>query len=73
MAKTLQLVFNTESGKRVTISIDEPVENISEEMVQTAAANVIASNIFSVEGEQLQQIVSAKVTERHVTDILQMK
>ncbi len=73
MAKTLQLVFNTESGKRVTFSIDEPVEDISEEMVQTAAANVIASNIFSVEGEQLQQIVSAKVTERHVTDILEMK
>lgn len=69
MAKTLQLVFQTTVGKRVTISVDEPIENLTGELVQQAAAEVIEASIFAVEGEPLQELMSAKVIDRQVTDI----
>lgn len=70
MAKTLQLVFQTATGKRMTISVDEPNDNLSEDMVQAAATDVIDALIFTVDGDPLHQILSAQIVERNVTDIL---
>lgn len=70
MTRTLQIVFQNEKGKRFTVSVDEPIENLTEELVQQVAAELIGTNMFVLEGQPLEQLLSAKVIERQVTDIL---
>jgi SET domain-containing protein len=47
MAKTLELHFNTELGKTVSLSVENPKEPIDEAVVKQSMAQIIASEIFT--------------------------
>lgn len=70
MAKTLQLIFNTENGKSVTLTVDEPRADFTAPEVEAAMQAIIASSVFEVNDYPLESIKSARVVERDVTDLL---
>ncbi|WP_054860209.1 DUF2922 family protein [Gracilibacillus sp. JCM 18860] len=68
--KTIELKFENEEGKTVTISLDAPVEPVDPAAVNTAMDAVIAQNaFFSSGGGDLVGKKSARVVERNVTEI----
>ena len=70
MAKTLQLTFNTASGKKVSLSVDEPREDLTPQSLEAAMQKIIATDVFEIEGAALASIASARVIERSVTEIV---
>lgn len=70
MAKSLQLQFETANGKRVSLSVDDPKETLTEAEIEAGMQAIIASNVFHVEGNPLATVRSAKVVERNVTEII---
>lgn len=70
MAKTLQLNFNTASGKRVSLSVDEPRADLTPQSIEAAMQEIIAANVFEINGAPLASIVNARVIERNVTELV---
>ena len=70
MAKTLQLNFNTSTGKKVTLTVDEPRADLTEQSVEAAMQEIIASGVFEVDGAPLETAVSAHIIERNVTELI---
>lgn len=48
MSKSLNMVFNTAQGKKVSININNPKENLTKEQVTTVMNSIIAKNIFTM-------------------------
>lgn len=69
MKKTLQLTFLTAGEKKVTLSVDEPKPNLTEDEVIAAMGVVIESGIFEIDDYPFAEAVSAKIVERSVTDL----
>ena len=46
MSKSLNMVFNTAQGKKVSININNPKENLTKEQVTHVMNSIIAKNIF---------------------------
>lgn len=70
MAKTLQLQFETDNGKELTLSVDEPRENLTREEIEAGMQSLINSNAFHVDSFSLSAIKGAKVVERNVSAII---
>ncbi|MCM3357335.1 MULTISPECIES: DUF2922 domain-containing protein [unclassified Psychrobacillus] len=70
MAKTLQLQFETDNGKELTLSVDEPRENLTREEIEAGMQSLINSNTFHVDSFSLSGIKGAKVVERNVNSII---
>lgn len=70
MAKTMQLNFNTATGKKVTLTVDEPRADLTAQSVESAMQAIIASGVFEVDGAPLETAVSARVIERNVTELV---
>ena len=47
MAKTLNMVFNTSNGKKASINLINPKENLTKDQVMVVASDIIAKNIFA--------------------------
>lgn len=67
--KKLELKFNNEEGKIVTISLDNPVEPADPVAVSTAMDQIIAQNLFFSSGGDLVSKASARIVDRLVEDI----
>ena len=63
--KRLLMTFKTSDDKKVSLSIDDPREDITEGEIKSAMDLVIAKNIFAPNGADIVQAVDAKVV---VTD-----
>lgn len=61
--KKLLMTFKTNEGKKVSLSVDNPREDISEEEIKTAMTTIINSGIFAPNGSSLSEMVEAKVVE----------
>ncbi len=70
MAKTLQLNFKTATGKKVTLTVDEPRTDLTASNVEAAMQEIIASNVFEVDGAPLATAVDARIVERNVTELV---
>ncbi|CAM3309578.1 DUF2922 domain-containing protein [Filibacter tadaridae] len=70
MAKTLQMNFNTASGKKVTLTVDEPRADLPPESVEAAMQEIIASDVFEWNGAALAAATGAKIVERNVTELV---
>lgn len=68
MAKTLELLFVTETGDASTISIDSPKEPIDTSAIQNAMNDIISSNAFYSTKGKLVGIKGARVIDRQVTE-----
>lgn len=66
--KRLIMTFSTTSDKKVSISVDNPRENVSEAEIKTAMTTVLAKDIFKPGGESLATLVEAKIVETATTE-----
>mgnify|MGYP001407030798 CR=1 FL=1 len=67
--KTLELRFENEEGKNVTISLDNPVEPVDPVAISAAMDEIIAQNAFESSGGELISKINARIVERSVTEI----
>jgi hypothetical protein len=63
--KKLIMTFKTTDDKKISLSIDDPREDLLESEIKAAMDLVIAKNIFAPNGDDIVQAVDAKVV---VTD-----
>ena len=63
--KRLIMTFKTTDDKSVSLSIDNPREDITENEIKAAMDLVVSKNIFAPSGTDITSCVSAKVV---VTD-----
>ena len=63
--KRLIMTFKTTDDKSVSLSIDNPREDITENEIKTAMDLVVSKNIFAPSGADIANAVSSKVV---VTD-----
>ncbi|QFF99102.1 DUF2922 domain-containing protein [Psychrobacillus glaciei] len=70
MAKSLQLQFETTTGKRLMVTVDDPKDSLTNTEIEVGMEAIIASNVFHVEGIPLSIVKSARVVERNVTQII---
>ena len=59
--KRLIMTFLTELGRKISISLDDPREGISEEEVVAAMNLIVDKNIFTPYGSELVSSVEAKI------------
>ena len=67
--KTLELRFENEEGRNVTISLDSPIEPVDPAAINAAMDEIIAQNAFDSSGGELVAKIGARVVERNVTII----
>lgn len=70
MAKVLELTFLTAANKPVTLTVDEPDEDITQGQVEAVMQQVIASNIFLIEESPLATIKGARIVARDTRNIV---
>ena len=63
--KRLLMTFKTSDDKKVSLSVVDPREDISEGEIKSAMDLVVSKNIFAPNGADIVQVVEAKVV---VTD-----
>lgn len=66
--KRLVMTFKTTDDKSVSLSIDDPREDITETEIKTAMELVVSKNIFAPGGADIAKAVSAKVVVTDTTD-----
>ena len=64
MAKTLEMVFRSEGGKEVMLSIADPKENLTLAEVKTVMEDIIAKQVFESKTGDLSQIVEARINSK---------
>lgn len=67
VSKRLIMTFKTTDDKSVSLSIDDPREDITEEEIKTAMDLVVSKNIFASSGSDIFKSVSAKVVITYTT------
>jgi len=68
MAKTLELVFLTETGATSSIMVDFPKEPVNPVAVKAAMDTIITSDAFYSTKGKLVESKGAKIIERNVTE-----
>ena len=63
VTKKLLMTFKTDEDKNVSISVEDPRENITESEILEAMNLIIEKDVFSPNGEALVEKVGAKVVE----------
>ena len=66
--KKLVMTFKTTDDKKVSISVDNPREDLSQEEIKTAMELIKDKNIFAPGGSDLESLVSAKVVQTDTTN-----
>lgn len=66
--RKLVMTFKTTDDKKVSLTVDNPREDLSEEEVKTAMELIIEKNIFAPGGADLASLVSAKVVQTDTTN-----
>ena len=66
--KKLVMTFKTTDDKKVSISVDNPREDLSQEEIKTAMELIKDKNIFAPGGSDLAALVSAKVVQTDTTN-----
>lgn len=69
MVKTLQMVFQNQVGKNVSISIGDVKDNITADEIKALMQLIITKNIFESTGGDLTTIMSADVVTRDVQEM----
>ena len=71
VTQTLQLRFINQAGNRVSISLDNPKDTLTEAEVTAAMDQIIAKNIFVTSGGDLVGKDMAQIIDRTVNVIYQ--
>ena len=65
--KRLVMNFKTTGDKKVSISVDDPRDDLTEFEVKAAMTLILSSNIFLPNGDELSSLIDAKVVETDTT------
>lgn len=68
ITKKLIMTFKSSDDKKVSISVDNPREDLTENEIKEAMDTIIEKNIFSPNAASLVSAVSAKVVQTDTTD-----
>lgn len=68
VTKKLLMVFKTTGDKQVSISVDNPRTNITEQEIKTTMTLVLSSNVFAPNGEELASLVEAKIVTTNTNE-----
>ena len=63
--KKLLMTFKTTDDKKISLSVDDPREDVLESEIKSAMDLVVSKNIFAPGGSDIAEAISAKVV---VTD-----
>ena len=66
--RKLVMTFKTTDDKKVSLTVDNPREDLTEEEVKTAMELIKEKNIFAPGGADLASLVSATVVETDTTN-----
>ena len=66
--KKLVMTFKTSNGKNISLSVDDPRENLTESEIKSAMTLVLSKGVFVVNGEELATLVDAKVVQTDTTE-----
>lgn len=66
--KVLQMVFKNTAGEKVTISVDDPKDTLTEAQIKTAMETIIEKNIFMKNNYDLISAVEAKIVTKEITE-----
>lgn len=66
--KRLVMSFKTELGKKVSISVDEPREDISQGEIKNAMQLIVDKKVFSDNGDDLIACIDARVAETNTQE-----
>ena len=66
--RKLVMTFKTTDDKKVSLTVDNPREDLTEEEVKTAMELIKEKNIFAPGGADLASLVSAKIVETDTTN-----
>lgn len=69
MTRRLEMRFLNAAGRRVTISVENAREDITEAEVQAAMNTIISKNIFTTSGGDITAIDSARIVSTEITEI----
>ncbi|MFP3917308.1 DUF2922 domain-containing protein [Lysinibacillus telephonicus] len=69
MSQVLELKFNTANGKTMTISVNDPKQNLTASEIVTAMQTIISEDVFHNEGHGLVAINEARIVDRNVSEI----
>ena len=65
--KRLVMNFKTTGDKKVSISVDDPRDDLTEFEVKAAMTLILSSNIFLPNGDELAALVDARIVETDTT------
>ena len=68
MKKRLMMTFKTEGDKKISISVDNPRADVTEEEIKTVMDLILAKNIFNISGNDIVALVDAKVVQTGTTE-----
>ena len=65
--KKLVKIFRNSAGKNVTISIDDPKDDLTEEQIKTAMELIVEKNVFKKNDYALVEAVEAQIVTTQTT------
>lgn len=68
-SKSLVMTFNTAGGKRASMSIADPKEDLTEDMVRSAMTNMVNQRIFTAKSGLFTGIHAAQLVQRTATEL----
>ena len=66
--KKLVMVFKTDGDNNVSMTIDNPAYDLSENQIKSAMERIIQSNVFAPKGEALVEAIEAKIVVTNKTE-----
>lgn len=57
----LVMTFETDEQKKVSLSLDDPKEDLTEGEIKDCMQSIVATNIFSPNGATIAKMVEAKI------------
>lgn len=69
MNKNLEMIFKNVAGKTTRLSVQDPKDDLTSEEVQAVMDNIIAKNLFSTTGGDIQEAVGARIIIREVVEL----
>ena len=68
-SQTLRMVFRSQGGTSMTISLDNPRTDVTAAEIETAMDTIITKNVFSTNGGDLASKYDIKVVDRTTNDL----
>ncbi|NLY53071.1 MAG: DUF2922 domain-containing protein [Firmicutes bacterium] len=65
------MVFTNAKGGKVTISLPDPLPDLTEAEVQSAMQAIIDKDIFRTSGGSLVGIAAARIVSQHTTELIE--